>query len=209
MYIPQKYKNENLAEVKAFLMANSFGILINTTDGKLWATHIPLELDQNEQGKDVLYGHISKANMQWNSFNDGTEVMCIFPGPHSYVSSSWYNFEEVPTWNYIAVHVYGSIRILNDKELWSHLKKLVDKYEEKIPGRVHLEEMSASTLKQVQGVVGFEIEIKDIQAAYKLSQSHDDLNHENVVEKLSEKEDPGSRAIAKEMGKCRREEDGI
>ena len=68
MYTPSHYKNENLDEVREFLKQNSFGILINQTDGRPWATHIPLELDVDDVGKDILVGHISKANPQWKSF---------------------------------------------------------------------------------------------------------------------------------------------
>lgn len=68
MYIPNHFKNENLEEVKGFLIKNSFGILINQTKGKLTGTHIPMELDTDEHGNDVLVGHISKANPQWEGF---------------------------------------------------------------------------------------------------------------------------------------------
>lgn len=112
MYIPELYKNENQEEVNAFLQQNSFGILVNRTNGKLWATHIPLELDTNENGKSILFGHISKENPQWESFESDANVLAIFSGPHSYISSSWYEKENVPTWNYIAVHVYGKIKII-------------------------------------------------------------------------------------------------
>ena len=104
MYIPDLYKNENPEEINTFLKENSFGILINQTNGKLWATHIPLELEINTQGKQILYGHLSKENPQWTSFADNDQILAVFPGPHSYISSSWYDHENVPTWNYIAVH---------------------------------------------------------------------------------------------------------
>ena len=79
MYIPHHYKNENLAEVTDFLRKNSFGILINQVDGKPWATHIPLELDVDENGMDVLVSHISKANPQWKSFEANKNVLCMVP----------------------------------------------------------------------------------------------------------------------------------
>jgi len=85
MYVPHHYKNENIEEVKEFLKHNSFGILINQVDGKPWATHIPLELDVDEKRKDVLVGHIAKANPQWKNFEKNSEVLCIFNGPHSYI----------------------------------------------------------------------------------------------------------------------------
>lgn len=202
MYIPQHYKNENIAAVKDFLAQNSFGILINTVDGRPWGTHIPLELDVDKDGKDVLMGHIAKANPQWKNFEGGQEVLCIFNGPHSYVSSSWYQEEEVPTWNYIAVHVYGKLKIIEGDALMQHLKKLVDKYESNSKKPIKIEYLSKNTMKQIRGVVGFQIEIAEIQAAYKLSQGREH-DHSKIVAELNATNNPGSKAIAGKMAKKR------
>jgi len=200
MYIPHYYKNENLDEIKDFLIQNSFGILINTVDGKPWGTHIPLELDTDPNGKDVLVGHLSKANPQWKNFNSPSKVLCIFNGPHSYISSSWYKEEEVPTWNYIAVHVYGKVTILDEEQTMASMHKLVDKYEQNSKNPISLDHMSPKTLRQVKGVVGFQIEITEIQAAYKLSQTRVD-DHPAIISELNETNDPGSKAIAHKMKK--------
>ena len=112
MYIPNLYKNKNVEEINDFIQKNSSGILVNRVDGKPWATHIPLELDTNENGKQVLYGHISKENPQWQNFASDRPVLAIFSGPHSYISPSWYDHENVPTWNYTAEHIYGTIKII-------------------------------------------------------------------------------------------------
>ena len=117
MYIPDRFRNENLPVVKDFISNNGFGILIHQGHKKLQATHIPMLLDKNKKGKDVLVGHMSKANPQWKHFKDNDDVMAIFMGPHCYVSSSWYQKESVPTWNYIAVHAYGKIKIVEGEEL--------------------------------------------------------------------------------------------
>ena len=198
MYIPHHYKNENIEEVKAFLKENSFGILINQVDGKPWATHIPLELDKDEDGNDILVSHIAKANPQWKSFKDNDEVLCIFNGPHSYISSSWYKEEEVPTWNYIAVHVYGKIKILGEKEVLESMYKLVDKYEARSKNPISLNNLSKKTLRQVKGVVGFQITITTIQAAYKLSQGREH-DHERIINELENTEKPNAKDIAKMM----------
>ncbi|MCJ7466924.1 MAG: FMN-binding negative transcriptional regulator [Maribacter sp.] len=198
MYIPAHYKNEDLAQIKDFLIKNSFAILISQLDGRPWATHIPLELELDENGKDVLVGHISKANSQWKGFSGNQEVLCIFNGPHAYVSSSWYVEEEVPTWNYIAVHVYGKLKVLGEESVMASLHRLVDKYEVHSKQPVSLHTMSAKTLKQVRGIVGFQIEITDIQAAYKLSQTRVD-DHAKIIRELEEREDPGSQEIAQTM----------
>lgn len=200
MYIPHHYKNENLKEVKDFLQQHSFGILINTVDEKPWGTHLPLELDVDENGKDVLMGHLAKANPQWKHFKNNLEVLCIFNGPHSYVSSSWYQEEEVPTWNYIAVHVYGKLKIIEGAALMEHLKKLVDKYEYDSKDPIKIENLSKNTMKQVRGVVGFQIEIGEIQAAYKLSQGREH-DHSKIIQELQENQNAGSKAIAEEMSK--------
>lgn len=195
MYTPSHYKNENLDEVREFLKQNSFGILINQTDGRPWATHIPLELDVDDEGKDILAGHISKANPQWKSFKGNEEVLAIFNGPHSYISSSWYKEEEVPTWNYIAVHVYGKIQILNDEAVLDSLHKLVDKYEKASTNPVSINNLSHKTMRQIKGIVGFQIGITDIHATYKLSQTRPE-DHPKIIEELQKTNNPGSHEIA-------------
>ena len=142
MYTPALFKNDNSEEVFEFIQNNSFGILVSQADAKISATHIPLELDLNESGNRVLFGHISKANPQWENFKDNAAVMAIFNGPHAYISSSWYDHENVPTWNYIAVHVYGKIKITAGEKLLHSLKKLVDKYEKNSEKPISVESMS-------------------------------------------------------------------
>ncbi len=198
MYTPQHYKNEDPSEIKDFLKRNGFGILVNITDGRPWATHIPLELDIDEHGKDVLVGHISKTNPQWKYFTGDKEVLCIFNGPHGYISSSWYKEEDVPTWNYIAVHVYGVLKILKEEAVLNSLHKLVDKYEHHSKEPVSLHDMSPKTMRQIKSIVGFQITISDIQATYKLSQTRE-LDHPKIIRELGETNDPGAKGVAEAM----------
>lgn len=204
MYIPEDYKNNNLEEVKDFLQKNSFGLLINQTEGKLCATHIPLELDKNKNGKDVLFGHISKENPQWKGFASSDKVLAVFSGPHSYISSSWYDFEGVPTWNYIAVHIYGTVKIIEGEALLSSLKKLVNKYEANSENPVKIENLSKNTMMMTRGIVAFEIEIEEIQAKRKLSQNRDQKNYDTIIVELQKTGNNEAKAIAEEMKKCPR-----
>lgn len=200
MYIPNHFKQQNIEEIKSFLHQNSFGILVSQLNNKLWATHIPLELDKNSLGQDVLVGHISKGNKQWKEFNENEEVLAIFNGPHTYISSSWYDHENVPTWNYIAVHVYGKIRIIEGDELLTTLKKLVNKYEAHSKHPITVEGISKSFLEnELRGIIGFEIVITDLQAAFKLSQNRDDKNKERIITELQSREDSASKQIADHM----------
>jgi len=204
MYTPNNYKNEDFKKIKSFISENSFGILINQSNGKLTATHIPLILDINNKGEDILTGHISKANPQWKNFNNNQEVLAIFSGPHSYISSSWYEKEDAPTWNYIAVHVYGVIKIIEGDELLNSLKNLVNKYEKDSENPVKVENMSESNLKQINGIVGFSIQINDIQATYKLSQNRKDTDYNTIINKLENTTNPNSIEVAKQMKKLRK-----
>lgn len=201
MYIPKHYKNTDLEEIYAFLKNNSFGIFINTINNKPWGTHIPLELGKNKEGNDVLVGHIAKANLQSKNLVEGDEVLCIFNGPHSYISSSWYEKEEVPTWNYVAVHIYGTVRIQTEDELLSALHQLVDKYEKASEHPISLNDISKKTMRQVTGIIGFEISIDDIQAVHKLSQGREH-DHSKIIEEL-EKQGTAAQEIANAMKKLK------
>jgi transcriptional regulator len=204
MYIPEIYKNENQEAINDFIDKNGFAILVNQTNGKLWATHIPLLLEKNANGKDILAGHVSIENPQGESFNTNEDILAIFTGSHSYISSSWYDHENVPTWNYIAVHVYGKVTVLNHEQTVLHLKKMVDKYEIDSENPIRVEDLSPKTMLQSRGIIAFEIEISSIEAVKKLSQNRDDKNYKNIISKLEKSEKSDAKAMANEMKKCPR-----
>ena len=203
MYIPELYKNENQEEIQHFIHQNGFAILVNQTNGRLWATHIPLILETITEGKQILIGHVSKLNPQAESFTKNADVLAIFHGPHSYISSSWYDHENVPTYNYLAVHVYGKLHLHSYEESIESLKKLVNKYEAKSVKPIRVEDLSEKTMREARGIVSFEIEISSIEAQKKLSQNRDDKNYNNIILELEKTNDNQSIAIAKEMKKNR------
>jgi len=202
MYTPNYFKAQSYAEVEQFVKENAFAILTSQHKGRLIATHIPLIISEKENGDKILSGHVAKGNQQWKSLEDNDQVLAIFSEPHTYVSSSWYDHVNVPTWNYIAVHLYGKARLLTGEELMTSLHELVDKYEHGTENRFHIEDMPDKMLKnELRGIVGFEILIEDIEAAFKLSQNRDEKNHQAIIEKLEERGDSMSQQIADEMKK--------
>ena len=205
MHIPEIYKNENPEEVRDFLKANAFGILVTHKNGKSCATHIPLEFAIREDDKEILHGHISKANEQVAHLQNGAEALCIFNGPHSYVSASWYDFEEVSTWNYIAVQVRGTIKVLDEVGLYKSVKALMDKYEAPQENPIDMDTLSEKTMRQINGITGFEIEITSIEAAKKMSQNRDDNNHKEVVSRLRKTAKTAEKAVAGVMEKDRQD----
>lgn len=205
MYIPKFFKVDDIEKVNAFIQKNSFGILINQVDGKPWAAHIPLVLETKNENETILFGHVAKANKQWRGFKEDQDVLVIFQGPHAYISSSWYDHENVPTWNYSAVHVYGKIKIVDNNTLYQHLIKLVDTYEAGNSNPVRVSNMSADMIEnQMNAIVGFEIRITEIQAAEKFSQNRDEKNYTNIIAELEKKADKDSLAVAEAMKKLKR-----
>jgi transcriptional regulator len=204
MYIHPLNAWESQPEVLDFIRKNSFATLYAQVDGRPWATHIPVFLEGKSDGKFLLHGHLAKANSQWKHLAEAEEVLVVFQGPHAYISSSWYTHENVPTWNYLAVHVYGKARLIEGEELMHHLKFLVDQYETGRPNRVHVETMTPSYLEgQIRALVGFEVEVTDVHASAKLSQNRDDENHERIVQQLEQSPLASDQEVADEMRKRR------
>jgi transcriptional regulator len=204
MYIPDLYQNHNQADIEQFIQENSFAILIYQINDKLTATHIPLIFEKNNQGEKTLTGHISIENPQAVALKNDDEVLVIFNGPHSYISSSWYDHENVPTWNYLAVHIYGKIKILNLNQTIESLKVLVDKYERNSIKPVKVEDFSKKTMLQAKGILGFEIKITKTEATKKLSQNRDDYNYQNIISELVATNKSNEISIANEMKRCPR-----
>jgi transcriptional regulator len=128
--------------------------------------------------------------------------MVIFQGPNTYVSSSWYDHENVPSWNYIAVHVYGKAHIQSEEELIESLRQLTKKYEQDSVHPVSVDTMSEKFLHtELRGTIGFEITVERMEASYKLSQNRNEKNHTQIISELEKRGDKNSVSIANEMRK--------
>jgi transcriptional regulator len=199
MYIPDIYVNENRSEILRFIDKNSFAIVINQSNSKINATHIPLFIEKSNDKQLVLSGHISKSNPQCENFAENGNVLAIFSGAHSYISSSWYDYEEVPTWNYLAVHAVGKIEILNKEQKLLHLENLVNKYEKKSENPISTKSLSEKTMSQANGILAFNIIVEKIEAVKKLSQNKSETNKKSIILHLEKSEDIGAKMIAEEM----------
>ncbi|WP_411843030.1 FMN-binding negative transcriptional regulator [Salinicoccus sp. HZC-1] len=203
MFIPKHFEVTDMNEVRNFIRSNSFGIIVTTNQGVPTATHLPLELTEID-GESYITGHFAKANPQWKTLT-GQEgkVLIIYQGPHAYISSTWYEDENVSTWNYQAVHIYGTPSILDEDALKEDLKRLMHKYEGHKENGAVWENTSADTKKQINGIVGFKIKVEEVQAAYKLSQNRNEKDYKNVIDKLYEEKDPNAHKVADAMKKLK------
>lgn len=201
MYIPKLYREEDREKIIEFLRQNNFPALVSHDGEKLTATHLPVEIIEGKEGTLTILGHMSRANPQWKSFGE-QEVLLIFQGAHTYISPRWYNHVNVPTWNYMMVHVYGRVRAVEGEELHSLLSQLVRSHEAGTSYR--LENLPEEFVqKEMKGVFGFALEVTRIDAGYKLSQNRNDEDHENIVHELEGRGDENSLGIAKEMKNTR------
>lgn len=199
MYTPRLFKVTDMKEILNFVQENSFGTIVTTDEGKPIATHLPFILNKIDDDF-YLSSHFAYGNLQWKTLEDNDQVLVIFQGPHAYVSSSWYGHENVPTWNYQAVHIYGKAKILTKDELSEDLANLLEKYEKHRENPILWETLSPDMLEsQMKGVVGFKVKVEEVQAAYKLSQNRNEEDYENIIHKLKEEESPVSKQVALEM----------
>ncbi|MGV4321694.1 FMN-binding negative transcriptional regulator [Bacillus mojavensis] len=206
MYIPKYYKVTNVDDIWDFVQNNSFGTIVTTAQGKPIATHLPLQLIK-EGDTYYITGHIAYGNPQWRTFEACEDVLVMFQGPHAYISSSWYEKENVPTWNYQAVHVYGTASILNEEELKHDLTMLLQTYEKHRKNPVLWDKLSPQLLEsQLKGIVGFKMKVGEIQASYKLSQNRNEEDYMNIIDQLRNEGDSNSKQMAELMEKRLKDE---
>ena len=197
MYIPKLYREEDREKILEFLQKNDFPALVTYDGEKPLATHLPVEVIESEDGALTVLGHMSRANPQWKSFSDG-EVLLIFQGAHTYISPRWYGHVNVPTWNYLMVHLYGKVRLLEGEALYSMLSRLVKNHEE--PNSYSLESLPQDLVqKEMNGIVGFAVDVTRVDAGYKLSQNRNDEDHDNIIRQLDGRGDENSSLVAKAM----------
>lgn len=198
MYIPKYYREEDRQRILAFLKQNNFAALVTFDGEKPIATHTPVEVVESENDW-TIYGHLSRANPQKKTF-DGQEALLIFQGAHTYISARWYTQVDVPTWDYMIVHVYGRVREIQGDELYSVLSRLVERHEAATSYR--LEGLPQDMVqKEIKGVFGFVMQVTRIDAGYKLSQGKTEEERGSIVSELEQRGDEYSKEIAEAIRK--------
>jgi transcriptional regulator len=203
MYIHKLYREENREKILEFLRQNEFATVVAFDGEKPVAGHLLMEIVEDGESLFVN-GHMSKANSLWKIFEKNSEVLVIFQGPHTYISPTWYNHVNVPTWNYQSVHVYGEPRLITEHhEAYGLLKRLIDRHE--VDSHYRLETLPQDFVeKEMKGIVAFQIEVTRMEANYKLSQNRDEENYRSIVSHLEERKDELSHGVAEAMRQNRR-----
>lgn len=182
MYIPNHFKIDDEELIYDFIEKYGFATLFSKHNGEPYATHLPLMLKKNEH---ALYGHFARPNDQWEDA-ENQQILVVFQGPHCYISPSWYETTKaVPTWNYVAIHLYGVLEIIEDKNvIFDSLHDLVEKYESP-DSPYRFSDVDARFMEGMsKGIVAFKIKITKIEAKAKLSQNHPVQRQKLIINNL-------------------------
>jgi transcriptional regulator len=205
MYLPSSFAVTDRDQLHDFIQQHSFGMIVSQESGQLVASHLPILLDRKSGSHGCIYGHMARANSQWQHA-EASEVLAVFSGPHTYVSPSWYQAEDVvPTWNYVAVHVYGTFHAIQDRlPLIEILRDSVEFYERTLPQPWSLAGSRDYLEKMVRMVVGFRIDVTRIEGKWKLGQNHPSERRDKVIAVLERAADENTRAVADLMRAARK-----
>ena len=199
MYRPKKYRKDEDEFILPFLRKFPFGTFVLKGD-HLLATHIPVLIDESEDGKWRLFSHIANHNEQKEFLKEDVEVLVIFQGAHSYISSSWYEEADISTWDYSAVHVNGKIKLQSESELRESLSKLVANFEKEQENPLYYDNIPKKMLEDhLPQITGFWIEPVKVEGIAKLHQSYRSKDVERVVSKLDASEDPIKNQISEDI----------
>lgn len=199
MYNPARFKSNNQNEAYELMDRFPFATVVSVSEGNPFISHLPLTPEIID-GKIQLIGHLARANPH-HKLMLGTQVTAIFHGPHSYITPMWYSKNDVPTWNYSAVHVIGQVELIEEtngvieclKKLSSHVERHYSSgWDFFIP-----DDLVGNSLSKA--IVGFKINVTEIEFKKKLSQNRSPNDRAGVLKGLESRGDENSQLVLNEM----------
>lgn len=191
MYVPAHFEESRVEVLHDLILTHPFSTLVTMSSIGINANHIPLHLVQEAGQYGTLQGHVARANPVWSDLVNNVEALVIFQGPSSYITPSWYPTKQehgkvVPTWNYVTVHAYGTLRVIDDPT-WvkTQLESLTAQQEALFDKPWAVSDAPVEfTNKMISAIVGIEILITKLTGKWKVSQNQPALNQAGVVEGL-------------------------
>lgn len=203
MYTPSAFAIDDLHELHQQILATRLAVLVTHGEQGLQASHIPLLLDAEQGPNGTLYGHLAKANPQWQELQNGAEALVIFAGADAYVSPGFYpskaeHGKVVPTWNYVAVHAYGKAEVFSDAHRLRNLvSALTDRHETSRAKPWKVDDAPADYIDgMLKAIVGFALPIQRLEGQRKLSQNRNAADIAGVREGLAASPDTQDQALA-------------
>jgi len=209
MYIPKWYREDSLPVLFEAIEKIGFGTLVTLSNShQLVASHIPMLIDGSSGEKGTIFGHIARGNSQWRDFDKDTEALAMFVGPQAYISPLWYETtkrtgEVVPTWDYIAVHVYGRVSFFEDSSrLLDLVTRLTNHHEAEFSKPWRVSDAPKKYIdSELKSIVGFEMPISKIEGKWKMSQNRPLDDREGAIRGLRESSSESASEVADEIEK--------
>ena len=199
MYLPKVLVEEDRTLVLRLLRENPLANVV-TAHPELIVNAAPTMISEVEGQIEIRF-HLAQRNTQCDALPDGAQCLLVFTGPNCYVSPSWYaEHPNVPTWNYIAAHAHGSIRVLSESELEQLLRELTHLHEPAVGGTWRYEEMPSDFRQELLAEIrGFCMQVTRLEAKSKLSQNRPLEDRHNVSRHLLESSSASARAVGQWM----------
>jgi predicted FMN-binding regulatory protein PaiB len=199
-YPPRRHLEHDREKLYGVIERFSFATLVSVRDGEALATHIPLTLDRDRRAQGVLFGHMDRANPQAACL-DARPILAIFHGPNAYISPHTYQSDQLPTWNSIAVHARGTVRLLPDRAALLRVLTGICETDHR-PGAYRLDPNDPRIALLIDGIVGFEIEIEELIGRFKLSQDQTPADRQLAAAELARHADPVERGFVERVVGC-------
>ena len=201
VYLPPAFTEARPEVLIGHIDRYDFGLLVSHGPAGLTASHIPFLLER--EGEELhLHGHLARPNPQVGDLARGGETLAIFSGPHAYISPRWYaDAPSVPTWNYVDVHAYGTVRLVEDGGwLRDLLHRLSERHEAGSPQPWRMHDLPDSYVDgMLNGIVGLDMAVTRLEGKYKLSQNRPAGDRPRVIAALEDRGDPDALAVARLM----------
>lgn len=200
MYNPPHFASTDLHWLDWLAENHPFGTLVSQVEDAPFATHLPV-LYRRAEGQVTLTGHWARPNPQWREI-ETQRALFLLQGPHAYISPRWYvdTAKQVPTWNYIAAHVYGTIRLIREgPELERIVICLAEKFESGATTPWRLADSDPANRARLKGIVGFELRSQSVHVKLKLNQNHPVANVAGVIAGLQGTGSEEAAAVATAM----------
>jgi transcriptional regulator len=202
MYIPRHNEEKRVSVMHALIVSQPLGTLVTLGASGLFASHIPMVLENDGSQFGILRGHISRANTQWRDLVPTVDALAIFAGHQHYISPTWYpgtkeHGKEVPTWNYVVVHAYGPLQVIQDEHwLLTNVEKLTKIHEAGSPVPWNVSDAPEDFIRsQLKGIVGLELPIRRLEGKWKVSQNRTERERKGVIDGLAKLDTPESLAM--------------
>lgn len=184
MYPPPHHQSHDIEKMISVIKHFPLGILITAKDGKPFVTHIPFIYNETTK---KLVAHIDRNNPQLETLQDDAEVTVVFKGPDTYISPSVYSTSQLPTWNYIIVHITGNIQLINEPEAVKKTMVAMTEFLEGEAQKFILKNDDPRMERLINYIQAFEIEITHWEGKFKLSQDKIPQDFENAKQELIKK----------------------